>query len=464
MSEQMMGKKQMRYALDDVPRPPALVGLGLQHVLTMFGATIAVPLLLGAAMDASPGEQALLVSSVMIASGIATFLQVRIGTRLPLIQGVSFAFLGPFFAIVAVRPEGVTDAMPAIAGAIMAGALVPMILGYSTLFGKVRNLVSPVVIGPVIALIGLALFDAASDQAGADWGLASVTIALGILFNLVLATKFRFFSLFPILLAVIASYAFALALTSAGVYGDGHASAVSFDGVADAPWLRDPSTLIFPWGTPEFVPGFIIGALAGFLASMIESFGDYFAVGQASGAGEPTEAQVNRGIGAEGLGSFITGLLGGFSSTSYTENIGLVGLTRVASRAVVYVAAAALVVIGLVTKAAAVIATLPGPVVGGLYCLLFGLIAAIGITQSTRADLTSQRNLMIMGFILFMGLVLPHYFAQNQDLVITGVDTLDGIIHTIGSTGMAVAAIFGLVLDNVIPGTREERGLTTPPA
>ncbi|QBI21930.1 xanthine permease [Egibacter rhizosphaerae] len=454
----MMGKEQMRYALDDVPKPVTMLGLGIQHVLTMFGATIAVPLLLGPEMGASPQEQAVLISSVMIASGIATFLQVRIGTRLPLIQGVSFAFLGPFFAIIAANPDGVTDAMPVIAGAIMAGSLVQILLGYSTLFGKVRQFVSPVVIGPVIALIGLALFDAAADNAAGGWPLAVITIVLGITFTLILAQKIKFFALFPILLAIVVTYVIAVGLTGAGVFAADSAQAVDFGPVGDAAWFRDPTTLIFPWGLPNFVTGAVIGTLAGFLASMIESFGDYFAVARAAGAGEPSEKQVNRGIGAEGIGCFISGLVGGFSSTSYTENIGLVGLTRVASRVVVYTAAAILLVVGLFERFGAAVATLPTPIVGGLYFLLFGLIASIGISQSTRADLTSQRNLMIMGFILFAGLSVPYYFAEYEP-VLTGIDELDGIITTVGTTGMAVAAILGLILDNIIPGTKVERGL-----
>lgn len=464
MSDQTMGRGQMRYGLDDVPKPFTALGLGIQHVLTMFGATVAVPLILGPAMEATASEMAILVSSVMIASGIATFIQVRFGSRLPLIQGVSFAFLGPFFAIIGAEGAGVDVSMPFIAGAILAGSVVEMLIGYSTLFGRIRKFISPVVIGPVIALIGLALFGAAADQAAPDWGLASLTIALAFLFSLILAPKIKFFSLFPILLAVVGAYLVAWVLTATGVYASDAPSAVIFADVGEASWVRDPTTLIFPWGFPQFTFGFVLATLAGFLASMIESFGDYFAVGRAAGAGEPTEKQVNRGIGAEGIGCFISGLLGGFSSTSYTENIGLVALTRVASRAVVYVASAVLILAGLITKVGAVIATIPDPVVGGLYCTLFGLIAAIGISQSTRADLTSQRNLMIMGFILFMGLTVPAYVGGLEGgIQIAGADWLGEILTTLGSTGMAVAAILGLILDNVVPGTPRERGLVTEP-
>jgi solute carrier family 23 (nucleobase transporter), member 1 len=462
---------QMIYGIDDVPKPlPKAVGLGLQHVLTMFGATVAVPLLLGPAMGMDRAELAILVSAVMVASGVATFLQVTIGTRLPIIQGVSFAFLGPFFAIIAATAGGGIT-MQYIAGAIIAGAVLEAVIGYSGLFGVIRRFITPVTIGPVIMLIGLALFTVGAPQAGLDWNMALLVIIGTFLFALVLAPKMGFFKLFPILLAVLVAYTAALALSAVGVYDAGHPSNVTFAGVADAPWFRlwGEGGLLFPWGLPQFSLGFILATLAGYLASMIESFGDYFAVARAAGAEEPTEQQVNRGIGAEGIGCALSGVFGGFSSTSYSENIGLVAITRVASRYVVMIAAGFLVLLGLVAKFGAVVATIPAPIVGGLYCTLFGLIAAIGMQAASRADLNSHRNLLIMGFILFMGLSVPAYFQGVPAIgfaaheVMVGPDWFRSMIQTIGTTGMAVAAILGIILDNVIPGTDVERGIAGPP-
>jgi solute carrier family 23 (nucleobase transporter), member 1 len=454
----------LHYGLNDVPKPLASVGLGLQHVLTMFGATVAVPLLLGPAMDMSPEQLAILVSSVMICSGIATFIQVRFGTRLPIIQGVSFSFLGPFFAIIAATAaQGGQVTMQYIAGAIIAGAVLEMVLGYTGLFGKIRQYISPVVIGPVIALIGLALFGVGAPMAGQNWWFGGLTIAAALGFALILAPRVRFFSLFPILLAVVTAYLVAWFFSAIGVLSEGDPAFISFAAVGDAPWVRGlvigEGGILLPWGWPQFALGFILATLAGYLASMIESFGDYHAISRAVGVDRPTEKQINRGIGAEGVGCFTTGMFGGFASTSYTENIGLVALTKVASRRVVYVAAGLLILLGLIAKFGAVIATIPPPIVGGLYCTLFGLIASIGLSNVARADLTSQRNLLIIGFILFMGLSVPAYF-QDVEIHISWAEWLGDVIVTVGSTGMAVAAILGLILDNLIPGTPEERGLT----
>jgi solute carrier family 23 (nucleobase transporter), member 1 len=236
--------------------------------------------------------------------------------------------------------------------------------------------------------------------------------------------------------------------------------------VAAAPWLRDPATLLLPWGTPRFHLGFFLATLAGYLASTLESFGDYFAVARAAGEPEPTPRQIDRGIGAEGIGCFVTGLLGGFASTSYSENIGLVALTRVASRRVVYDRRRAPRRPRAGRQVRGGGGHLPGPVVGGLYCTLFGLISAVGLSIAARADLTSQRNLLIIGFSLFMGLSVPAWVAgvpamgfPPAEISIPAAPWLADMIRAVGSTGMAVAAILGLLLDNLIPGTREERGL-----
>jgi solute carrier family 23 (nucleobase transporter), member 1 len=462
-TDQAVTAADLNYGLDDVPKPfPKALGLGLQHVLTAFGATIAVPLILGPAMGFDATQIAILISSVFICSGLATVVQVLIGTRLPIVQGVSFAFLGPFFAIIAAHPG--EDAMRYIAGAVMAGAIVEMIVGYGGLMGVLRRFITPITIGPVIALIGLSLFGAASDNASGNWWLALLTVGMIFAFGLILAQRIRMFSLFPILMAVVGAYLVALLLSVTGVFAEGSASYVSFADLGQAPWVRGVEVggggIIFPWGTPLFDIGFFIAIIAAYLASTIESFGDYHAISRIVGLGDPSKKVINRGIGAEGIGCFLTGIFGGFSSTSYSENIGLVGLTKVASRVVVIIGAVSLVVLGLVSKVGAVIATIPVPIVGGVYLGLFGLIAAVGLSNLQRADMNSQRNLMIVGFVLFMGLVVPDYFAGvPEDWTLLGNDLLTSLAQSIGGSGIAVAALIGLLLDNIIPGTDRERGV-----
>lgn len=452
----------LNYGLDDVPKPfYKAIGLGIQHVLTMFGATILVPLLVGPALGFQGAEIAVLISSVFIASGIATAIQVTVGSRLPIVQGVSFAFLGGFFAI-AGSYQG-AEAMRYIAGMIIIGAILEVVIGFGGLMGVLRRFITPITIGPVIGLIGLTLFGAAADSAAAHWPLALLTLALTFVYSLILAPKVRLFSLFPILLAVITAYAFAWIMTVAGVFTG--AAAVDFSGAGATPWIRGFEVggggVIFPWGTPLFDFTFIIVFLAAYMASAIESFGDYHAISRIARGADPSVEEINRGIGAEGLGCAATAVVGGFASTSYSENIGLVGLTKVASRRVVLIGAVVLIVLGLVTKVGGIITTIPTPIVGGIYLSLFGLIAAVGLSNLRRADMDSQRNLMIVGFVLFSGFVFPAYFAGVQDFSFFGIDWATTVVSSIFSSGIATAAVFGILLDNVIPGTDEERGIGT---
>jgi nucleobase transporter 1/2 len=461
------GAMDLQYGLDDMPKPvPKAIGLGFQHVLTMFGATILVPIIVAPALGFEGADVAILISSVFIASGIATALQLTIGSRLPIIQGVSFAFLAPFFAIAA-NYQG-AEAMRYIAGMIIAGAVVEILVGYGGLMGLLRRFITPITIAPVIALIGLSLFGAASGLSSGHWPMALLTLALIFVYALVLAPKVRLLSLFPILLAILTSYVVALVLTATGVFGEDSAARIDFSGAAATPWFRGfevgAGGLLFPWGTPLFDFAFFVVFLAAYMASMIESFGDYHAISRMAGAGDPDAKTINRGIGSEGVGCAATALVGGFASTSYSENIGLVGLTKVASRAVVLIAAGLLVVLGLVAKFGGAIATVPIPIVGGAFLALFGLIAAVGLSNLRRADMDSQRNLMIVGFVLFSGFVFPAYFEGLEgEFSFFGIDWLSPIIQQIFSSGIATAAVLGLLLDNLIPGTDAERGITSDP-
>lgn len=482
MTKTTEANSRVIYGLDDKPPFPRAAMLGLQHVLTMFGSTVAVPLLFGPAMGMDTEQIALLISSVMLCSGVATFIQATFGARLPIVQGVSFAFIAAFFFIinqVSANGGGPAEMMQYIAGAVMGGALVEMGIGFSGLMGWVRRILSPVVVGPVIMLIGLALFQHGAPKAGTDWITSGLTMALIIGFSLVASRHSRLFQLFPMLLAILIAVGFCWLMSSAGVYTSASPSFVNLSAVEASPWVRTNSgEIFFPWGLPKWDAGFFVAVLAGYLASMIESFGDYHACSHMAGAGDPTPKQISRGIGCEGIGCFLTGVLGGFSSTSYSENVGLIGLTKVGSRYVVQIGAVLLIFIGLFGKFGALAAAIPGPIVGGVYCVMFGLISAVGVRQFARADLSSDRNLLVGGFALFMGLSVPAYFtsvASTEEMQVgqtlaTYTPTAEtmlanlptgiiGIVKSIGATGMAVAAIIGILLDNLIPGTRKERGL-----
>ncbi|MDC0936061.1 solute carrier family 23 protein [Pirellulales bacterium] len=491
------------YGLDDRPPFFRACGLGLQHVLTMFGSTVAVPLIFGPLLwpipDGLPetiqiqlrelqlANTAVLISSVMLCSGVATLLQSTYGSRLPIIQGVSFSFLAAFFAIVETTQAAATidwgpvqsgeasaatlapiieqwqnagaTGMQTIAGAVLIGGVIEAAIGFSGFMGLVRRVLSPVVIGPVIMLIGLALYQFGAPVAAGNWYVSILMMSLIVLFALVLSRHVYILKLFPMLSAILITVGTCYVLGSVGAITSDDPAYVDMSAVQQAEWVRT-NTIVCPWGWPTFTGGALVAVLAGYLASMIESFGDYHACKQMAGGGDPTASEISRGIGCEGVGCAVTGLLGGFSSTSYSENIGLVGLTKVGSRYVVQLGAGILILLGLFGKFGAAAAAIPQPVVGGLYCALFGLIAAVGVRQFAKADLSSDRNLFIGGFALFMGLSVPYYFAHDGAEHVNWMpEQVQSLVISVGTTGMAVAAILGLVLDNLIPGTNKERGL-----
>ncbi|GJM22766.1 MAG: xanthine permease [Planctomycetota bacterium] len=454
--------KDLIYGIDDVPPARLAIPLGFQHYLTMFGSTVAIPLImagpLGIADD--PVSLGLLIGTMFFVSGIATLLQTTWGNRLPIVQGGTFSFLAPAIAIcsmASLADAGFEVRMRHVQGAVIAGALVEMLIGYSGLVGKFLRFVGPITIAPTIALIGLSLFEFGAPKAGEDWRIGGLTIVLIVLFSQYLRRSHRAFELFPITLGIVGAWGTAWALTRMGVFQEGDASFVQTTQLAAAPLVRVPYP--FQWGMPIFGVAAFVGMAAGFMASIVESVGDYYACARLSGAPTPTARSVSAGIGMEGVGCLIAGIFGtGNGTTSYSENIGAIGLTRVGSRRVVQVGAAIMIVLAIFGKFGALFTTIPSPVVGGMYCAMFGMIAAVGLSSLQFVDLNSGRNLFILGFALFMGLSVPEYFKANA--VTAGPEWLRNIVNTLGQTGMAVGAFLALLLDNTIPGTREERGLT----
>ena len=453
-------KTSLLYNIDDNPPVLETAILGLQHYLTMFGSTVAIPLLLAPALGIEdPVQKGWLIATMFFVSGITTLLQTTFGNRLPIVQGGTFSFLAPTFAIcgmAALANAGWEVRMQHVQGAIIAGSLGEIIIGASGIIGRLLRFVGPITIAPTIALIGLSLFKFGAPEAGRHWPIGGLTIFLIILFSQYLRHKHRTFELYPILLAIGTAWGVAAVLTSVGFFPEGHPSHTSLDNLKNAPWFRIPYP--FQWGMPQFGAAAIVGMVAGYIASMVESIGDYYACARLSGAPTPNKDTINRGITFEGIGCLVAGIFGtGNGTTSYSENIGAIGLTRVGSRRVGQAGAVIMILLGTVSKFGALFTTIPQPIVGGMYCAMFGMIAAVGLSNLQFVDLNSARNLFILGFAFFMGLSVPEYFGQ-QPLQFEPV-WLANVLNTLGSTGMAVGAFTALLLDNTIPGTDEERGL-----
>jgi len=455
-----MAKRQLVYGIDDVQPAPILILAGAQHVLTLFGATTLVPLIFGPAMGMTTQQIATLIGCVYFAMGIATLIQThpKLGSGLPIVQGSSFSFIPPVMTIIgAYHAMGPETIMRYMSGALIIGGLSLSVLGYGKLIGKIRKIITPVVIGPTIMAIGFTLAPTAIQLNAANYWPASLLV-VALVFFFGLASKNKYHNIFAVLASVTIVYLLCLMLSIVGFFPPEHAAHINLGAVAEAPWLR--LNVFMPWGTPK-VSGLALGAIsAGFFCVMIESIGDYHNCSYAAGIDDPTHEQINRGIGAEGMCCAISGVLGAVGTTSYTENIGLIGITGVASRAVVRAGAVILIILSLVGKLGALIATMPSPIIGGAYITLFGTIGALGIQNLMRADMGSQRNVMIVGFAFLMALGLPGWVEPNQALFAGALgNTAGGMVWAIMKTPMAVAGICAAVCDSFIPGTDEERGI-----
>ncbi len=456
---EVLDMAKLVYGIDDKPRLPIMVLAGAQHVLTLFGATTLVPLIFGPAMNMSPAEIGFFISCVYLSMGLATLLQTSVfGSGLPIVQGSSLSFIPPIMTIIGIYgSQGSNVCLQYIGGSLILGGVLMGVMGYAGLVGKIKRFITPVTVGPTIMAIGFSLAPVAVGMNAANYWPVSLAV-VGLIFFFSLGTKRRYINIFSILSSVVIVYLICLALSLSGIFDSAHPAYVNLSSIAEAKWFQ--FTGLAPWGAPKFSMIAFGAILAGFFAVFIESIGDYYNVSNACGLSDPDEKTINRGIGAEGLGCAIGGALGGVACTSYTENIGLIGLTGVASRWVVRTGAVILIIMSFIGKLGALVATMPSPIIGGCYIALFGIIGALGIQALTRADMGSQRNVMIVGFSFLMALGLPGW-VEGQQQMFFSYGIVGQVLWAIGKTAMAVAGISAGILDNLIPGTDEERGISS---
>ncbi|NXE60720.1 S23A1 protein, partial [Calcarius ornatus] len=508
------------YTVTEVPPWYLCILLGIQHFLTAIGGLVAVPLMLskGLCLQHDLLTQSHLISTIIFVSGICTLLQVLFGVRLPIIQGGTLTFLTPTLAMLSLpnwkcpawtnnatlvnasSPEFIQvwqTRMREVQGTIIVTACFQIFVGFSGLIGFLMKFIGPLTIAPTITLVVLPLFETAGDMAGQHWGIAFLgkkshfsPVYLFQIFPVrwgswipgncdrdwshppwaawALSTRVQMSECFPaepVLLGLSLSWLLCYVLTVTGVlpaaptaYGHLARTDSRGDVLSQAPWFRLP----YPgqWGTPTVSPAGIFGILAGVVSSMLESVGDYYACARLCGAPPPPEHAISRGIGVEGIGCLLAGAWGtGSGTTSYSENVGVLGITKVGSRMVIIAGACAMLLSGILGKVGAMLASIPIPVIGGMFLVMFGVIAAVGISSLQYTDMNSSRNIFIFGFSLFAGLTIPNWASKNSTLLKTGIIQLDQVILVLLTTGMFVGGLLGFILDNTIPGTQEERGL-----
>lgn len=476
---------QLNYCIHSNPSWAQTVFLGFQHYIVMLGSVVMIATKLVPTMGGSNGDKARVIQTVLFTSGLNTLLQTLIGSRLPTVMGPSFAYLLSVLTIIedlmdedfSSERERFHHTMRAIHGSLIISSFINMILGFSRAWGEFTKLFSPVIIVAYVSITGLGLFGRGFPQLA-----RCVEIGLPMLIFLVVLQQYMkrlhqrahpILERFGLLFCIALVWAFAALLTVAGAYNNvGAATKQSCRTdhsylMESAPWIR--MSYPFQWGAPIFRASHVFGMMGAALVSTVESTGTFFAASRFAGATPPPAHVLSRSIGFQGIGQLLDGTFGSIVGTAASvENVGLLGLTHVGSRRVVQVSAAFMLFFSIFGKFGAFFASIPLPIFAAIYCVLYGLVASVGVTFIQFTNSNSMRNIYILGLSLFLGISIPQYFVMNTDYVLTGrgpVNSNGGwfnsILNTIFSSPPTVAMIVGTILDNTLDAhdARDDRGV-----
>ena len=401
--------------------------LGFQHMFAMFGATVLVPILTG--LD---------VSTTLLFAGLGTLLfHLITGGIVPAFLGSSFAFLGGF-STVATMPayEGFDPQVKlayALGGVVVAGLLYLVLALLFKLLGakKVMRFFPPIVTGPMIILIGLNLSGSAIQNAQTCWWLALVAIAIIVVANIWGKGMIK---IIPILLGVVGSYIVAVI-----------AGKVDFTEVKDAGFFGIQQFVVAKFDISAIL---VMAPIA--IAAMMEHIGDVSAISSTTGKNFIEDPGLHRTLVGDGLATALAGMFGGPANTTYGENTGVLALSKVYDPRVIRLAAIYAIVLSFSPKFDALVGSIPSAVVGGVSFILYGMISAVGVRNvvENKVDLTKSRNLIIAAVIFVSGL---------------GFSSVGGITFTVGSatitlSGLAIAALCGVILNAILPGNDYEFG------
>ncbi|MFQ9153554.1 MAG: uracil-xanthine permease family protein [Blautia sp.] len=424
---------------------PRMLLLGLQHMFAMFGATILVPILVNTYFN---GE-GLSIQVTLICAGLGTlFFHACAKLKVPAFLGSSFAFLGGF-STVANLDTGIFanmtmgEKLPYACGGIVVAGLLYLILALVIkLVGvkRVMHFLPPVVTGPIIICIGLSLAPSAITNASTNWLIALIALATIIVFNIWGKGMFK---IIPILMGVVISYAVALVMHLLGMTNPDGSAILDFSAVASAAWVGLPPFQLCKFDLTAIM---VMAPIA--LATMMEHIGDMSAISATVGENFLADPGLHRTLIGDGLATSFSALIGGPANTTYGENTGVLELSRVHDPRVIRIAAVFAVILSFIPKMADIIGSMPSAIIGGVSFMLYGMISAIGVRNvvENRVDLTKSRNLVIAAVILVSGLGFSSGLTFN----------LFGTPVTL--TGLAIAAIAGILLNAILPGNDYEFG------
>ena len=437
-------------------RPPMResVPLGIQHVLAMFAGNITVPLII--ALAAGPQYIAVLVQIALLAAGVATLIQTvgigPIGSRLPVVQGTSFAYVG---VLTAALKGGAS--LAAVFGASLVGGLFQIILGY--FIPQVRKFIPGLVSGVVVMTIGFTLlpvgikysagcgaYPAPFCKAAGFGDAGNWLMALFVIVVILLIRRYGkgIWSSASVFIGLVIGYIVAIPF--------GMMNPKQVEAIGKADWIGLPGQWFgLEFSTPAALGLIGIMIIMAFITT-VETVGDISGITAGGADREPTDRELRGGIMADGLGSAVVALFGGLPNTSYSQNVGLVSFTRIMSRHVVTVGAIFLLLCGLVPKLAAVISAMPQPVLGGAAVVMFGLIVSAGLKLVAQSGL-STRNMLIAAISLGLGIGLwqVDQLARAAGFGPLPADVLPMWSMPLFVSGIVVAGVAAAILNAVLP-------------
>lgn len=408
--------------------------LGFQHTFAMFGATVLVPILTG-----------LSVSTTLLMAGLGTLLFHLITKRkVPAFLGSSFAFLGGYAAVAPLDANGVADTVQlsyACGGVVVAGLLYLVMAALIKIFGiaKIMRFFPPIVTGPIIIAIGLILSPSAINNCKTDWLLAVIAVVIVIVCNICGKGMIK---IIPIMLGMLGSYAVALCL-----------GRVDFTAVKETAWIGLPlSTATIA----KFDLNAIMTVMPIALATMMEHIGDISAIGATTKRNYIKDPGLHRTLLGDGLATSLSAFFGGPANTTYGENTGVLVLSKVYDPLVMEIAAVVAILLSFSPKFAAIVSSVPTAIIGGVSLILYGMISAIGVRNvvENHVDLTKSRNLIVAAVILVSALGIEYQSVYNQageQIISSGINFQLGSV-SITLSGLAVAAVAGIVLNAILPG------------
>ncbi|MDD1014474.1 MULTISPECIES: nucleobase:cation symporter-2 family protein [Pseudomonas] len=427
----------------------ANLAYGLQHVLTMYGGIVAVPLILGQAAGLGPADIGLLIAASLFAGGLATLLQTLglpwFGCQLPLVQGVSFAGVATMGAILSSEGGG---GLPGVLGAVMAASLIGFLI--TPVFSRITKFFPPLVTGIVITTIGLTLMPVAArwvmggNSKAPDFGsMANIGLA-GLTFLIVLVLSklgSAAISRLSILLAMVIGTLIAWSLGMA-----------DFSKVLDGPLVAMPTP--FHFGMPTFHIAAILSMCIVIMVTLVETSADILAVGEIIDT-KVDSKRLGNGLRADMASSILAPIFGSFTQSAFAQNVGLVAVTGVKSRYVVATGGVILVVLGLLPIMGRVIAAVPTSVLGGAGIVLFGTVAASGIRTLSKVSYKNNVNLIIVAASLGFGMIpiaAPNFYAQFPSWFET-------IFHSGISSAAIMAIVLNLVFNHFTTGNSDQQSV-----